>query len=108
MKIIFTCGQVRAECRAGRNHSQWLADIMVNGAARPYTLIARTVFDPESGFGSKRGRTRSGWHFAQVIRGRRVIALVYRPNTGLPVSPTMLGAPAYAWWPQLRRSQGIL
>lgn len=103
-EATFTCGQLRAEVRAGRNHSQWIADLKLNGAARPFTIIVRVVLDDEPTFGSKRGRMRSGWHFAQVIGKRRVALLAYRPDTGLPVSPSLLHAPAYAWWPQQKDS----
>jgi hypothetical protein len=102
MKLILEMGQVRAEMRAERNSSQHLVDVIFHGAARPYTLIGRAIVDHDPVFGNKRGRMLNGWQFAHTVAGHRFIALAYRPPTGLPVSERQLGAPAYAWWPQLK------
>lgn len=103
MKAEIVCGQVRTALRAGRGNEQFLADVMVNAAARPRTLIARVVIDDDERrtFGNRApSRCANGWHFAQRIRSRRLAVIVYAPRTGLPVSQATLDAPAYRWWPQ--------
>jgi hypothetical protein len=104
MKLTVIFGRVRAELTAEHRGSQHMVDVIVNGAARPLTLIGRLIVDSDSVLENKQGRMRNGWHFAHTVAGRRFIALAYRPATGLPVSPTLLHAPAYAWWPQQETS----
>lgn len=102
MNLTFICGQVRVEAEAFHRHGQHLAAVLVNGAARPRTLIARVVLDDSTAFGNKGGRMQGGWHLARCIGRRRLAALAYSTESGLPISERQLHAPAFAWWPQWR------
>jgi hypothetical protein len=103
VKLVLTCGRVRVEANAVSNRYQLIADVFVNGAARPWTLIGRVGLDKPEAMGyrtSKGGRMFGGWHAYQALGRRGIFALAYRANTGLPVSPELLHAPKYAWWPR--------